>query len=157
MKQPCCLKKHNPTYGQIDNNELCEVNLLFVMYVKWIVIIITHAATNGGWHLTLNVCNWSFKSLNWIVHMILFILGKIWSKGSNLTSLPLVNIFTDVNAEALNIKSYRGNNMKIHFASALLRQCFCRGSAEAKYIFILLPRHFICRGKKCWNSRAVWV
>ena len=54
-KQPCCLKKHKPTYGQIDSNELYKVNLLFVMYVKWIVIIIMHAATNRGWHLTLNV------------------------------------------------------------------------------------------------------
>ena len=82
--------------------------------------------------------------------MILLVLGKIWSKGSNLTSLPLVNIFAEVaevNAEALNIKSYRGNNMKIHFASALLRQCFCRGSAEAKCIFILLPRILFAAAK----------
>ena len=55
MKQPRCLKKHNPNYSLIDNNELCEVNLLFVMYMKQIVIIITHAATNGGRRLTLNV------------------------------------------------------------------------------------------------------
>ena len=32
------------TYGQIYSNELWEVNLLFVMYVKQIVIIIAHAA-----------------------------------------------------------------------------------------------------------------
>ena len=77
--------------------------------------------------------------------MILLILGKIWSKGSNLTSLPLVNVFAEVpevNTEALNIKSYQP------------RQKHCRGSAEAECIFIKLPRHFICRGKKCSNSRA---
>ena len=55
LKQPHCLKKHNPTYGQIDSNELCKVNILFVMYLKWIGIIITHAATNRRWQLTLNV------------------------------------------------------------------------------------------------------
>ena len=47
--------KHNPTYSQIDSNELWEVNLLFAMYVKQIVIIIMYAATNRGWCLTLNV------------------------------------------------------------------------------------------------------
>ena len=108
MKQPCCLKKHNPTYAQIHSNELCEVNPLFVMSVKQIVIIIVYAATNRGWHLTLNVYWWSFKSLNWIVHIILLILGETWSKGSNLMSLLLVDVFAEVakvNAEALNIKS----------------------------------------------------
>ena len=49
LKKPPCLKKHNHTYGQIDRNELCKVNLLFFMYVKRIVIIITYAATNRGW------------------------------------------------------------------------------------------------------------
>ena len=83
--------------------------------------------------------------MNWIVHIILLILGQIWSKGSNLTSLPLVNVFAEVakvNTEALNIKSYQP------------RRKHCRRSAEAKYIFISLPRDFICRGKKCLNSRA---
>ena len=49
------LENYNPTYSQIDSNELCEINLLFVMYVKWIVIIIMHTATNEEWCLTLNV------------------------------------------------------------------------------------------------------
>ena len=42
-----------------------------------------------------------------IVHIILLILGEIWSKGSNLTNLLLVTVFvelTEVNAEALNVK-----------------------------------------------------
>ena len=34
--------------------------------------------------------------MNWIVHVILLFLGKLWSKGSNLTSLPLVNVFAEV-------------------------------------------------------------
>ena len=110
MKEPRCLKKHNPTYGQMGSNELCEVNLLFVMYIKRIVIIIAYAATNRGWHLNFNINEWSFKSLNWIVHVILLILGEIWSKGSNLTILCLVDVFAEVaevNAEAFNIKSYQ--------------------------------------------------
>ena len=44
------------------------------------------------------------------MHVILLILCEIWSKGSNLTSLLLVNVFSEVaevNAEALNIKSYQ--------------------------------------------------
>ena len=59
--------------------------------------------------------------------MILLILGEIWSKASNLTSLLLVDAFAEavqVNAEALNIKSYQP------------LQKHCRGSAEAKCIFI---------------------
>ena len=145
MKEPCCLKKHKPTYGQIDSNKLCEVNLLFFMYQKWIVIIITYTATNRGWHLTLNVYKQSFKILNWIVHIILLILGEIWSKASNLTSLHLIDVFAEVaqvNAKALDIKFYQ------------LRQKHCWGSAEAKCVFIYLPWHFICQGKKRWNSRT---
>ena len=145
MKQPHYLKKHNPNYSLIYNNDLCDINLLFVMYMKQIVIIIMHAATNRGWHLTLNVYYWSFKSLNWIVHMILLILGEIWSKGSKLTSLFLIDVFAEVakvNTKALNIKSYQP------------QQKHCRGSAEAKCIFIYLPWHFICHSKKCWNLRA---
>ena len=60
-------------------------------------------------------------------------------------SLLLVEAFAEVvnvNTEALNIKSCQP------------RQKHCRRKAEAKCIFIELPRHFICRGKKCWNSRA---
>ena len=44
------------------------------------------------------------------MHAILLIVGEIWSKGSNLTSLLLLNVFTkvaEVNAEAFNIKSYQ--------------------------------------------------
>ena len=55
------------------------------------------------------------------MHIILLILGEIWSKGSNLTSLRLVDVFAEdaeVNAEALNIKSYQPQR-----------------SAEAKCIF----------------------
>ena len=84
--------------------------------------------------------------MNWIVHIILLILGEIWSKGSNLTSLLLIDVYaevTQVNIKALNIKSYQP------------WQKHCQASAEAKCIFISFPRHFICRGKKCWNSRAV--
>ena len=87
-----------------------------------------------------------FKILDWILHIILLITGEIWSKASNLTCLLLVNVFAEVpqvNAEALNIKSYH------------LRQKHCQGSAEAKFIFIQLPQHFICCGKKHWNLRAV--
>ena len=43
-----------------------------------------------------------------IVHIILLILGEIWSKGSNFTSLLLVEVFAEVvevNIEAANIKS----------------------------------------------------
>ena len=54
---------------------------------------------------------------------ILLILGEIWSKGSNLTSLLLVDVFAvvaQVNAEALNIKPYQPWQKR------------CQGSAEAK-------------------------
>ena len=40
-----CLKKHNPTDRQTDSNGLWKVNLLFVMYVKRILIIITYTAS----------------------------------------------------------------------------------------------------------------
>ena len=56
--------RNNPAYHQIDSNELHEVNLLFVIYLKQIVIIMMHAATNRGWCLNLNAYYWSFKSLN---------------------------------------------------------------------------------------------
>ena len=82
------------------------------------------------------------------LYTILLILSEIWSKGSNVTSLLLVNIFAEVfqvNAEALNMKSYQP------------QQKHCRGSAEAKFIFIYLPRHFICCCEKCWNSRTVYA
>ena len=39
-----------------------------------------------------------------------FIFGETWSKGSNLTSLLLINVFAEVaevNAKAPNIKSYQ--------------------------------------------------
>ena len=61
------------------------------------------------------------------MHIILLVIGEIWSKGSNLTSLVLVAVFaevTKVNAEALNIKSCQP------------WQKYCQGSAEAKCIFI---------------------
>ena len=56
-------------------------------------------------------------------HIILLILGEIWSKGSNFTSLLLVEVFAEVaevNTEALNIKSHQP------------QQKHCRGKAEAK-------------------------
>ena len=71
---------------------------------------------------------------------ILLIFGEIWSKGSNLISFFLIDVVAevaDVNVEALNIKPYQPP------------QKHCRGSAGAKCIFIKLPRHFICRDKKC--------
>ena len=83
--------------------------------------------------------------MNWIVHIILLVLGEIWSKGSNLTGLLLASVsaeVAEVNPEALNIKSYQPGEKN------------CQGSAEAKCIF-MLPQHFICCSKKCWNSRAV--
>ena len=104
-----------------------------------------------------------------IVHIIILILGEIWSKGSNLTSLLLVNVFADiaeVNFKALKIKSYQPS------------QKHCQGSAEAKCIFILLPRNFISdaknaeiRGQKTdpsafkstapvpldWSNKTSWV
>ena len=56
----------------------------------------------------------------WIeLYTILLILGEIWSKGSNLTSLLFVNVFAEVaqvNAKSLNINSYQ------------LREKHCRGS-----------------------------
>ena len=61
-------------------------------------------------------------------------------KRSNLKSLLLVEVFAEVaeaNTEALNIKPCQP------------RQKHCRGKAEAKCTFIELPRHFICRDKKC--------
>ena len=60
------------------------------------------------------------------MYTILLILGEIWSKGSNLTSLLLIDVFAEVaqvNAEALNIKSYQP------------RQKHCRGNAEEKCVF----------------------
>ena len=59
-----------------------------------------------------------------IVHIILLILSEIWSKGSNLTSLLLANVFSEVaqvNAEALDIKFYQPPRKH------------CRGSAEVKF------------------------
>ena len=61
------------------------------------------------------------------MHIILLIFGEIWSKGSNLTSLLLIGVFAkvaEVNVKAFNIKSYQP------------QQKPCRGSAEAKCIFI---------------------
>ena len=61
------------------------------------------------------------------MYTLLLILGEIWSKGSNLTSLLLIDGFAEVahvNAEPLNIKSYQP------------RQKHCRRNAEAKCIFI---------------------
>ena len=61
------------------------------------------------------------------MHIILLILGEIWSKASNLTSLLLIDVFAkvaQVNAEALNTKSYQP------------RQKYYQGSSEAKCIFI---------------------
>ena len=61
------------------------------------------------------------------LYTILLILGEILSKGSNLTSLLLIDVFSEVaqvNADALNVKSYQS------------RQKHWRGSAEAKCIFI---------------------
>ena len=65
------------------------------------------------------------------VHIILLILGEIWSKGSNLTSLLLVAFaeVSEVNTKALNIKSCQP------------QQKHCRGKAEAKCIFMQLPQH----------------
>ena len=43
-----------------------------------------------------------------MLQIILLILGKIWSKGNNFTSLLLAEVFAqvaEVNTEALNIKS----------------------------------------------------
>ena len=62
-----------------------------------------------------------------IVNIILLILGKIWSKGSNCTSLLLVEVFVvvlKVDAEALTIKSCQPRGK--HY----------QGKAEAKCIFI---------------------
>ena len=53
--------------------------------------------------------------------------GEIWSKGSNLTSLLLSEVFAEVagvNTEALNVKSCQP------------WQKHCQGKAEAKCIFI---------------------
>ena len=61
-----------------------------------------------------------------MVHIILLILGEIWSKESNFTKL-LVEVFVEVaevNAEALNIKPCQS------------LQKHCGGNVEAKYIFI---------------------
>ena len=82
-----------------------------------------------------------------IVHIILLILGELWSKESNFTSLLLVKVFVgvaDVNTKALNIKFCRP------------QQKHCWGKANAKCIFIKLPWHFICHSKKCWNLRAAY-
>ena len=61
-----------------------------------------------------------------IVHITLLILGEIWSKWSNFTSLLLVEVcgeVAEVNTKALNIKSCQP------------RQKHCRGKAKAKCIF----------------------
>ena len=61
------------------------------------------------------------------LYTMLLILGEIWSKVSNHTSLLLVDVFAEaarVNAEALNMKSYQP------------WQKHCQGSAETKCIFI---------------------
>ena len=57
-------------------------------------------------------------------------------KGSNLKSLLLVEVFAEV-AE-VNTEE---------FLPALAKHC--EGKAEGKRVFIKLPQHFICRGKKC--------
>ena len=52
----------------------------------------------------------------------ILIFGEIWSKGSNLTSLLFIDIFAEVaevNAEALNIKSYQPRQKR---AQEVLRQ-----------------------------------
>ena len=79
-------------------------------------------------HIALHITIFVQQNLynNNCTHSIL-ILGEIWSKGSNFTSLLLVEIFAEVaevNTEALNIKSCQP------------RQKHCRGKAEAKCIFI---------------------
>ena len=57
--------------------------------------------------------------------MYFLFLVKYGVKGaSNLTSLLLVDVFAEANAEALNIKSCQP------------RQKHCQGKAEAKCIFI---------------------
>ena len=79
-----------------------------------------------------------------IVHIILLILGEIWSEGSNLTTLVLVEVFDEVarvNVEALNIKSCQP------------QQKHCQEKAEANCIFIVTLA-FICHDKKCCNARA---
>ena len=66
-------------------------------------------------------------------------MGEIWSKGSNLTSYILTDVFAEVaevNAEVLDIKSYQP------------WQKHCQGSGEAKCIFTWVPLHFICHSKK---------
>ena len=151
MKQPRCLKKCNPTYGQIDSNGLCELNVIFFVFVKENVIIITYAATDRGRRLTLSCYKWSFKILNWIVHKILLIHGEIWSKVGNSTSLLLADVFAKVaqvvNAEVLNIKSYQS------------RQKHCRRSAEALFSYITsafyLPRQKTLKFESCclWSGK----
>ena len=60
------------------------------------------------------------------LYTILLILSEIWGKVSKLTSVLLVNVY----AEASQVN-----------AEALNKKSY-------------QPRHFICRGEKCWNSRA---
>ena len=63
--------------------------------------------------------------MNWILHIILLILGEIWRE--QLYKFTLVDVLAKVakvNAEALNTKSYQP------------WQKHCRGSAEAQCIFI---------------------
>ena len=60
IKHPKLFLKHNVWRWKTahciayNNIWICEGNLLFIKYMKQIVIIIMHAATNKGWHLTLN-------------------------------------------------------------------------------------------------------
>ena len=69
------------------------------------------------------LCNKIYTTI--FVHIILLILGEIWSKGSNLTSLHLAEVqVAEVNTEAFNIKSCQP------------LQKYCRGKAGAKCIFI---------------------
>ena len=55
------------------------------------------------------------------MHIILLILGEVWSKGSNHTSLLFVDVFSKVGKVNVEAKH---------------RQKHCRGSAEAKCIFV---------------------
>ena len=89
-------------------------------------------------------------------HIILLILGEIWSKGSNFTSLLLVEVFAEVaevNTEALNIKSHQPQQNDVHIVTSAFylpwqkmlkfEGCACILSISWFYIIIPKLKHYV--------------
>ena len=87
--------------------------------------------------------------MNWIVHIILLILGEIRSKGSNLTSLLLV-VFAEVNTKALNIKSYQPWQKHFHIVTLAFYLLWQKMLKPEGWLKIkLLVRNLECGTSSC--------